>query len=81
MKNVRTFIYKLLALSCWLMAMGMLPATAQQKQDALYIFRNDGQFNAFFWVKITVFIILEVGCIFLGELCLCLCTFRIVVPL
>lgn len=55
MKNVRTFIYKLLALSCWLMAMGMLPATAQQKQDALYIFRNDGQFNAFFWGDIDRF--------------------------
>ena len=33
----------LLSVTAW------LPATAQQVQDALYIFRNDGQFNAFFW--------------------------------
>ena len=27
----------------------VLPASAQQTQDALYIFRNDGGFNAFFY--------------------------------
>ena len=27
----------------------VLPVSAQQTQDALYIFRNDGQFNAFFF--------------------------------
>jgi len=32
-----------------LSAFAWLPAMAQQSQDALYIFRNDGQFNAFFW--------------------------------
>lgn len=32
-----------------------LPASAQRAQDALYIFRNDGQFNAFFWGDIQRF--------------------------
>ena len=35
--------------------LGMLniqPAEAQQKQDALYIFRNDGKFNAFYYADI-----------------------------
>ena len=27
----------------------VLPVSAQQTQDALYIFRNDGEFNAFFF--------------------------------
>ncbi|MDO4986268.1 MAG: BACON domain-containing carbohydrate-binding protein [Prevotella sp.] len=34
---------------------GMLniqPAEAQQKQDALYVFRNDGKFNAFYYADI-----------------------------
>ena len=30
----------------------VLPASAQQTQDALYIFRNDGGFNAFFFADI-----------------------------
>ena len=30
----------------------ILPASAQQTQDALYIFRNDGGFNAFFFADI-----------------------------
>ena len=29
-----------------------LPMSAQQKQDALYIFRNDGKFNAFYYADI-----------------------------
>ena len=32
-----------------------LPIAAQQAQDALYIFRNDGQFNAFFYGDIERF--------------------------
>lgn len=35
--------------------LGMLniqPAEAQQKQDALYVFRNDGKFNAFYYADI-----------------------------
>ncbi len=32
-----------------------LPVSAQRAQDALYIFRNDGQFNAFFWGDIQRF--------------------------
>lgn len=35
--------------------LGMLniqPAGAQQKQDALYVFRNDGKFNAFYYADI-----------------------------
>ena len=31
------------------MIFGVLPVSAQANQDALYIFRNDGQFNAFFF--------------------------------
>lgn len=46
MKNfTRTLLYMLTLL---LSAIAM-PADAQQRQDALYIFRNDGQFNAFFY--------------------------------
>ena len=41
----RTLLYMLTLL---LSAIAM-PADAQQRQDALYIFRNDGQFNAFFY--------------------------------
>ena len=56
MNNVRTlFIYRLLAFSCWLLAVGMMPANAQVAQDALYIFRNDGKFNAFFFDDIERF--------------------------
>ena len=50
MKNFRTlFIYML---SLLLSAVAM-PVDAQQRQDALYIFRNDGQFNAFFYGDIS----------------------------
>ena len=38
-----------------LTALGLPTASAQQTQDALYIFRNDGQFNAFFWGDIQRF--------------------------
>lgn len=31
---------------------GIMPMSAQQTQDALYIFRNDGGFNAFFYADI-----------------------------
>ncbi len=33
----------------------VLPLSAQQKQEALYVFRNDGQFNAFFFADIDRF--------------------------
>ena len=46
----RYFLYLLTAI------LGMLniqPASAQQTQDALYIFRNDGGFNGFFYNDIN----------------------------
>ena len=47
MKQIRhLYLYLLTAL---LSVTASLPLAAQQAQDALYIFRNDGQFNAFFW--------------------------------
>jgi len=45
MKNkLSRYIYVALLTLC-----GAMPATAQQRQDAMYIFRNDGVFNAFFF--------------------------------
>ena len=41
----RTLLYMLTLL----LSAIAVPADAQQRQDALYIFRNDGQFNAFFY--------------------------------
>ena len=35
-----------------LVMLNIQPANAQQTQDALYIFRNDGGFNAFFYADI-----------------------------
>ncbi len=52
---MKHFVYRLLAVSFWLLAVGILPASAQQAQDALYIFRNDGRFNAFFFDDIQRF--------------------------
>ena len=46
MKNQRTLLLYMLTL---LLSAIAVPADAQQRQDALYIFRNDGQFNAFFY--------------------------------
>lgn len=46
MKNQRTLLLYMLTL---LLSAITVPADAQQRQDALYIFRNDGQFNAFFY--------------------------------
>jgi len=46
MKNLtRTLLYMLTLL----LSAIAVPADAQLRQDALYIFRNDGQFNAFFY--------------------------------
>ena len=45
MKNLRTLLYMLTLL----LSAIAVPADAQQRQDALYIYRNDGQFNAFFY--------------------------------
>ena len=41
--------YTLIILAAVLSMLGIQTASAQQTQDALYIFRNDGQFNAFFF--------------------------------
>lgn len=43
MKRYLTILVAMLAVS------SMLPVSAQQTQDALYIFRNDGKFSAFFF--------------------------------
>ena len=43
MKRYLTILVAMLAVS------SMLPVSAQQIQDALYIFRNDGKFSAFFF--------------------------------
>jgi len=50
MKNLRTLLIYTLTL---LLSAVAIPADAQQRQDALYIFRNDGQFNAFFYGDIS----------------------------
>ena len=47
MKRYTLFIYAVL-----LSIIGTLSMSAQQTQDALYIFRNDGKFNAFFYADI-----------------------------
>ena len=45
MKNkLSKYIYAALLTLC-----AAMPVTAQQRQDAMYIFRNDGVFNAFFF--------------------------------
>ena len=54
MKHIHT-LFKLLAVGCGLLVVGSLQVRAQATQDALYIFRNDGQFNAFFWGDIERF--------------------------
>ena len=41
--------YTLIILAAVLSMLGIQTASAQAAQDALYIFRNDGVFNAFFW--------------------------------
>lgn len=46
MKNFRTLFIYMLSL---LLSAVVTSVDAQQRQDALYIFRNDGQFNAFFY--------------------------------
>lgn len=46
----RYFLYLLTAV---LGILNILPASAQQTQDALYIFRNDGGFNGFFYNDIN----------------------------
>ena len=48
MKTHYTLLYLLTAF----LSVFALPADAQQTQDALYIFRNDGGFNAFFYADI-----------------------------
>lgn len=47
MTHIRTFYICVLALL--MSALAVQPLQAQQTQDALYIFRNDGKFNAFFY--------------------------------
>ena len=47
MKHSRTLL--LYVLTALLSVLSLQSAEAQQRQDALYIFRNDGQFNAFFY--------------------------------
>jgi hypothetical protein len=47
MKQSRTLL--LYVLTALLSVLSLQSAEAQQRQDALYIFRNDGQFNAFFY--------------------------------
>lgn len=49
MKRHTLFIYMAALLT---MLSTALPMSAQQKQDALYIFRNDGKFNAFYYADI-----------------------------
>ena len=44
--------YSLILLLTTLLSVFALPADAQQTQDALYIYRNDGGFNAFFFADI-----------------------------
>ena len=44
--------YALLVLAAVLSMLGIQTASAQQKQDALYIYRNDGGFNGFFFADI-----------------------------
>jgi hypothetical protein len=52
MKRHSLFIY----IAALLTMLGtVLPLSAQQKQEALYVFRNDGQFNAFFFADIDRF--------------------------
>ena len=46
MRTTRTLLYILTAV---LSAMPFHTVSAQTSQDALYIFRNDGKFNAFFY--------------------------------
>ena len=46
MKSIRTLAY---ALAVMFAALSVQTASAQTTQDALYIFRNDGKFNAFFY--------------------------------
>ena len=46
MKSIRTLAYVLAVL---LAVLSVQTASAQTTQDALYIFRNDGKFNAFFY--------------------------------
>ena len=50
MKNLRTLFIYMVSL---LLSAVTISADAQERQDALYIFRNDGQFNAFFYGDIT----------------------------
>ncbi len=52
MKRYTLFIYVAALLT---MLGTVLPLSAQQSQDALYIFRNDGGFNAFFYNDIDRF--------------------------
>lgn len=47
MKRILSMMVVMLAMSC------MLPVSAQQTQDALYIYRNDGGFCAFFFGDIN----------------------------
>ena len=44
--------YALLVLAAVLSMLSIQTASAQQKQDALYIYRNDGGFNGFFFADI-----------------------------
>ena len=54
MKRYTLFIYAAL-----LSIIGTLPMNAQQTQDALYIYRNDGGFMGFFYSDID-------ACVFVG---------------
>ena len=47
MKHLRSLFY--LLLTAVLSVGAVLPVHAQQEQDALYVYRNDGEFNAFFY--------------------------------
>ena len=44
--------YTLYILATILGLLNIQPANGQEAQDALYIFRNDGGFNAFFYADI-----------------------------
>ena len=57
---MKRYTYLIYIVAALLTALTAQPAMAQNEQNALYIYRNDGQFNAFFFGDIDHF---EYSCI------------------